>query len=208
MTAPSTTLRPAALDDHDAIVALPDLSDSTRRFVGRELAREVARHLVVACDGDEVVGFASTTRQPDEVHLLDIVVRVDHRRHGIGRRMVTTLAGLAADDGATAMTLEARVSNPAGPPLYRSLGFSDAGIRPGYYQDGEDAFVMWHHDLSALVATARPPDLQAVGVDPAVARRPQRGPVRVPDLDEFPVDGADPFPDADGRRSATPGRAD
>nr|WP_274388379.1 GNAT family N-acetyltransferase [Salsipaludibacter albus] len=177
-------MRRATPDDHDHVVALPDLGGATRRLLAKDLAGEVPRHAVVAVDDGEVVGFAMETRQPDEVHLLDIVVRPDHRRHGIGRRLVTALAALGAADGATAMTLEARVSNPGGPPMYRHLGFTDSGVRPGYYQDGEDAFVMWHHDLGVLARAADADDLSALGVASVVAPRPT-GPVRVPDLDEL-----------------------
>lgn len=153
-----TTLRPARPDDHDVIVALPGLSPSTRRLLARDLAGELPRHALVAEDNG-VVGFAMATRQPDQVHLLDLVVASGHRRDGLGARLVVGLARLARADGATAMTLEVRVDNVAARGLYRSLAFTDAGARPGYYRDGEDARILWHHDLSTLAAVAGPDDV-------------------------------------------------
>ena len=52
--------------------------------------------------------------------------------------------------GATALTLEVRASNAAAQELYRRFGFAPAGVRKGYYADtGEDALVMWAHDIDA-----------------------------------------------------------
>jgi ribosomal-protein-alanine N-acetyltransferase len=42
------------------------------------------------------------------------------------------------------MTLEVRASNYVAQSLYRKLGFTAAGVRPGYYSDNhEDALIMW-----------------------------------------------------------------
>ena len=57
---------------------------------------------------------------------------------------------MALARGATALTLEVRVSNRGAQELYRRYGFSSVGARKGYYQDnGEDALVMWARDIDA-----------------------------------------------------------
>jgi len=38
--------------------------------------------------------------------------------------------------------LEVRASNIPAIALYRRLGFSDAGTRPGYYRNGDDALLL------------------------------------------------------------------
>ena len=48
-------------------------------------------------------------------------------------------------EGVTDITLEVRVSNDPAIALYRSFGFEEAGVRRRYYQDGEDALIMWTH---------------------------------------------------------------
>lgn len=45
--------------------------------------------------------------------------------------------------GASAATLGVRAGNTAARALYRRLGFTYEGPRPGYYPDGEDAVIMW-----------------------------------------------------------------
>lgn len=147
-------LRPATPADHDPIIAALDLSTSTERLLAKDLAGALPRHCLVAEDDGEIVGFAMTTRQPDEVHLLDIFVAASRRRQGVARHLLGRLAAAAMGDGATAMTLEVRNSNRSARSLYARLGFVDHGVRPGYYQDGEDAAILWHDDLSRLVALA------------------------------------------------------
>jgi ribosomal-protein-alanine N-acetyltransferase len=52
--------------------------------------------------------------------------------------------------GASALTLEVRVSNEPAKALYRRFGLAPAGVRRGYYEpDGEDALIMWAHDIDA-----------------------------------------------------------
>lgn len=150
---PATTndrVRPGHPADHDAIVGLEGLSGSTRRLLASDLADRERRTVVVAQRRGAIVGFAMANRQPDEVHLLDLAVGLPARRRGLARRLVAALAGAAQRDGASAMTLEVRVSNGSARRLYDSLGFATAGVRRGYYRDGEDAVIMWHHDLAAL----------------------------------------------------------
>jgi len=45
------------------------------------------------------------------------------------------------------MTLEVRHTNVAAQSLYRRFGFVPAGIRKRYYENTEDALVMWAHDI-------------------------------------------------------------
>ena len=109
----------------------------------------------MAPDGG-VVGFAMTTRQEDAAHVLDVVVDPAWRRRGLATRLLGHVARVVVGDGTPALTLEVRASNAGALALYRRLGFEDAGVRPGYYQDGEDAHVLWHHDPGALVTEVPP----------------------------------------------------
>lgn len=143
-------LRAAGPADRAAIAALDGLSRTTRRLLAIDLADPDRRVARVAQDQGHVVGFAMATRQPDEVHLLDLAVAPSHRSRGVARRLVAELATSAQHDGAHAMTLEVRSSNGAARRLYEALGCSTAGVRRGYYRDGEDAVIMWHRDLASL----------------------------------------------------------
>lgn len=58
-----------------------------------------------------------------------------------------TLARQAIMRGSKNFTLEVRVSNHSAQAMYRRFGFSPAGIRKAYYENSEDAIVMWAHDI-------------------------------------------------------------
>jgi ribosomal-protein-alanine N-acetyltransferase len=78
----------------------------------------------------------------DEAHILNLAVRPDRRRSGIGREMVRLVLADARAANAGSVSLEVGRSNEAAQALYRSLGFHEAGLRRNYYARGEDALVM------------------------------------------------------------------
>jgi ribosomal-protein-alanine N-acetyltransferase len=91
----------------------------------------------------------------DEAHITTFGVHPDHRRRGIGRRLLLELAEVAIELGSARMTLEVRVSNEPAQRLYRSFGFNVSGRRVAYYSDdGEDALVMTTPDLAGPVMRA------------------------------------------------------
>ena len=82
-------------------------------------------------------------------HVTTIAVDPAWHRHGIGTRLLLTLAHEAIDRGALAMTLEVRLSNRGAQEMYKRFGFVAVGVRKAYYADtGEDALVMWSYEVS------------------------------------------------------------
>jgi len=115
----------------------------------QELTANRLAHYRVARLGDRVVAFGGIWLMVDEAHITTFGVHPDHRRRGIGRRLLLQLAEVALDLGSARMTLEVRVSNEPAQRLYRSFGFNVTGRRVAYYSDdGEDALVMTTPDLT------------------------------------------------------------
>ena len=115
----------------------------------QELTANRLAHYVVARSDDRVVGFAGIWLMVDEAHVTTFGVHPDHRRRGVGRRLLLRLAEMAIELGTARMTLEVRVSNAPAQALYRSFGFRVAGRRIAYYSDdGEDALVMTTPELA------------------------------------------------------------
>ena len=84
-------------------------------------------------------------------HILNLCVRSELRRKGLGRILLDHLLDLARASGTNTMFLEVRSSNLPAIQLYESIGFSQIGVRRGYYpgSDGdEDAIVMALHLFS------------------------------------------------------------
>lgn len=133
----------------------------TRAVFESELAqvRDGSRHYVVARSGRDVVAYAGLwfVRDPDgdQAHVTNIVVDPRHRRRGIARRLMLHLADQVIQDGCVAWTLEVRASSIGAQELYRRFGFAPAGVRKRYYENSEDAIVMWCHDIGGEEYAAR-----------------------------------------------------
>lgn len=113
------------------------------------------REYLAATIGRQLVGYAGLLFTLDDAHVTNVAVHPDHRRRGIARRLLAELGWIAHRHGSTAMTLEVRVTNAAAQALYEEFGFEVAGTRPRYYENTDDALVMWRHGVGepAFAAT-------------------------------------------------------
>ena len=72
-----------------------------------------------------------------------IAVRADRQGRGIGSALLAALISEAASRGCCEVFLDVRAGNAVARRLYRRAGFTDVGVRRGYYQpSGADAIVM------------------------------------------------------------------
>jgi ribosomal-protein-alanine N-acetyltransferase len=121
---------------------------SSALFAG-EMAMVNSRVYIVARVAGVVVGYAGLMLVADDGHVTTIAVDPAWHRQGIASRMLLELARRGARRKVEQLTLEVRLSNAGAQELYRHFGFAPAGIRRGYYVDnGEDALVMWAHDIA------------------------------------------------------------
>jgi [ribosomal protein S18]-alanine N-acetyltransferase len=98
---------------------------------------------MVALDWEgRVAGYICPTLLLDEGEIRNVAVRADLRGKGVGQLLVGKVIAECRDRGASFVLLEVRVSNMPARALYRKLGFIEAGIRPKYYENGEDAILM------------------------------------------------------------------
>jgi [ribosomal protein S18]-alanine N-acetyltransferase len=86
----------------------------------------------------EPIGFSLFRTVADESELLLLGVLVNHRRQGVGRRLLDNFLEQARNDGVARVHLEVRDGNPA-VEMYRNVGFSPVGRRRNYYHaaDGQ-----------------------------------------------------------------------
>ncbi len=79
----------------------------------------------------------------DESELLRVAVHPRHGRRGHGRALVEAWLEAAGVAGCSRVHLEVAAANTAARSLYRALGFTVVGRRPGYYrQPPDDALLM------------------------------------------------------------------
>jgi len=79
----------------------------------------------------------------DELRLMNLAVRPNRRRQGIGSHLVLHAVQEGLARGTTWTLLEVRASNQAAQKLYHALGFRQYGRRRSYYTNpDEDAILM------------------------------------------------------------------
>jgi ribosomal-protein-alanine N-acetyltransferase len=99
----------------------------------------------VAVQDQQIVGYAVMSMGAGEAHILNLCVRAELRRSGVGRELIRYLLTQAEAAGMSEAFLEVRPSNAIALLLYESLGFEQVGTRRGYYQaigGREDAAVL------------------------------------------------------------------
>jgi [ribosomal protein S18]-alanine N-acetyltransferase len=93
-----------------------------------------------------MAGYAVMMMAPLETHLLTIGIAQPFQRRGWGAALLGAMLTVAREAGAERVLLEVRPSNAPALALYRRSGFSQIGLRRGYYpaDNGtrEDAIVM------------------------------------------------------------------
>jgi len=116
------------------------LASMIKRWLNRNLSPDDDKSLA---DRQYIVGFAGIWVIADEAHLTNIAVRQQYQRQGIGELLLISALDLAKEMKASIMTLEVRASNLTAQNLYRKYGFTQVGIRRGYYLDNrEDGILM------------------------------------------------------------------
>ncbi len=90
-----------------------------------------------------VLGFTGLWLMAGEAHIINLAVRPEYRRRGLGEFLLVGLIETTATLKASLITLEVRVSNTAARVLYARYGFTERGTRKRYYVDNrEDAIIM------------------------------------------------------------------
>lgn len=95
---------------------------------------------LVAIQGNTLVGYM-LFEYGHKGLIVSMAVRTDSRRKKVGTLLLRE-ALLRLSKRCKEVTLQVGVSNVGAQDLYRSFGFSIEKVLPGYYPDGEDAYLM------------------------------------------------------------------
>jgi ribosomal-protein-alanine N-acetyltransferase len=104
------------------------------------------RLCLVAENGPLQAFLVAQTAGP-EWELENIVVAPYARRQGLGILLLRGLLERARQQHALAVLLEVRASNAAARALYRFCGFVEAGSRPRYYNNPDEAAILCRYNL-------------------------------------------------------------
>lgn len=150
-------IRPMTDADLDAVLAIERASSPVPWTPGilRDEMHGTGRSYLVAERHGTVVGFSGILCQVGEGHITNIAVTPSLRGQRIAARLLLRSIRWGLQQEIRALTLEVRVGNDPAIGLYRRFGFAPVGTRPGYYQNGDDALILWAHDADSTEYDAR-----------------------------------------------------
>lgn len=111
--------------------------------VAGELDNPLSLWLVAVDGGGRLLGYAGSQAVLDAADVMNVAVAPEARRQGVARALLEALEARLRARGVASLSLEVRPSNGPALALYESLGFTEAGRRPGYYRNPrEDAWIL------------------------------------------------------------------
>lgn len=102
-----------------------------------ELRNDLA-YWLAAVEGETVAGYVGSQTVLGESDMMNLAVREDYQRQGIGEALVLALIDGLKARGSHCLTLEVRASNLPAKSLYEKLGFQKVGCRKNYYRNPKE----------------------------------------------------------------------
>ncbi len=97
----------------------------------------------LAKNEEKCVGYGGMYTVLSEGYVTNIGVLPEHRKKGIGQRLLEALIEYSKENKLSFLSLEVRVSNLAAISLYEKNGFKKIGVRKNFYSNPkEDALIM------------------------------------------------------------------
>jgi ribosomal-protein-alanine N-acetyltransferase len=161
--------------DLEEVVALEQISFTepwTRKmFIGELRGNPFATNLIARADNEEwrevhagdLLGYIMFWVVFEELHLMNLAICPERRRHGIAKELVRQALSLGSAKGAQTVLLEVRASNAAAQALYEGFGFKRKGVRRAYYEHpSEDAVIMILEKGGDIMLSEDPTVLESV----------------------------------------------
>ncbi len=139
-------IRAAEDQDLDRIAELENVLFADSPWPWKEFEHELHENpfaiLLVDEEEGRVVGYLDYWILYEQAQVATIGVDPEYQNRGIGSALLSYAEKDAADQGCETFSLEVRVSNAPARHLYEKHGFIQVNIRKGYYENGEDAYLM------------------------------------------------------------------
>ena len=111
-----------------------------------EMLASAGTSAILLSSQNNPTGFVLFRKAADEAEIITICTRPAIRQRGHAKSLMRHMEVHLKKDGVKSLFIEVAISNLAGLALYRSCGFTQAGVRKNYYErsDGtrEDALIM------------------------------------------------------------------
>jgi len=121
-------------------------SGAIKEWTRREIEKIIGNHrdyyVLTAKQNEEIVGYAFARFAWGKMHVMDIAIKKEMRRQGIGKEMMKWLINHAKSRDLSEVYLEVRASNAPAVKMYQGLSFKIRFILPRLY-NGEDGLAMY-----------------------------------------------------------------
>lgn len=95
-------------------------------------------------DKGETLGFITFDILSDRSEIIDMIVHINHRKHGIGFELINKAITISRELGCKSITLEVKSINKVAIEFYKKNEFKIVGTRKRYYENGSiDAHLMY-----------------------------------------------------------------
>lgn len=139
------TFREMLVEDLDQVMDIEEALFSvpwTREGFLTYLMKKDTMFFVVE-EKDQILGYCSMMTVLDEGDILNVAVKKDRQKEGIGQFLVDSVLRIAGMQGIKLVHLEVREGNGIARRLYERLGFKEDGLRKNYYENPvENAVLM------------------------------------------------------------------
>lgn len=115
----------------------------TRDQLAAQMSDSMYIFLAAEDESGRAVGYVGLMYVLDEGYISNVAVSPSRRREGIADMLLTELYARAKAKKLRFLTLEVRESNAPAQSLYKKHGYTEVGMRKGYYSlPKEDAVLM------------------------------------------------------------------
>lgn len=143
-------LRRAGPADAGALAELEQAASQhpwSEALVRAELERAGPDAVLVLEGSQGLLGYGAYRIVLDELHVMNVAVRREARRQGLGRLLLEAMLRCGRRAGVRRALLEVRAGNQAARSLYSQCGFAVLAERRGYYAEPpDDALVLVRED--------------------------------------------------------------
>lgn len=131
------------LDDLNDIkdILISDFDDFWNYSILKSELESPNSYYLVARDNSNIVGFAGIKLVIPDGDIMNIVVKKDFRKKGLGSLLLKNLIDLAKSLGVKTIFLEVDDKNFPAISLYNKFGFKNISKRKNYYKEN-DAIIM------------------------------------------------------------------
>ena len=140
---------PAELHHLEEIVGIENSAFNTpwtRNQIKNDIQSNTDSENWVHMMDEMVIGYIFGWIIHDEFHLNNIAVHPEYLRRSIGKALLRHIIARVISHDIKLILLEVSAHNIAAQKCYKSLGFTQMGVRKDYYSKGDDA-ILYNLDL-------------------------------------------------------------